>query len=131
MGRHRRSGGMGDVLAPVMIISVLLGVVIFIYLYGASIGFTAEMASSIIALIPSMFGLIVSTKAVSEIENSTFVVAGVLGLGVTVGYTIYALHTIGVFTDATFLPSTMQNSIVLVIVFFAFLAGVAYAMLRR
>ena len=134
MVRYRRKLGLGNlrgVQTPAILIAVLLVILMFLMYAGPRFGFTAAMTDTLFMLIPSMFGLIVCAWVAREATNPAFVGGAVMGIGITVCYTLYALYGVGVFTDATFLPGTLEDTMIFCMVIFCFLGAVAGALMRR
>jgi len=132
--RRYRGSFMGNIVGVqslVILLVVMFAGIMFLMYAGTTFGFTSDMTNTLISLSPSMFGFIVCAWIAREARSPLFIGGAVMGIGIVVAYTVYSLHGAGILSDATFFPSTLQDAMVYVVVFFVFLGGACAAMLRK
>ena len=110
--------------------TMIIGIVMFVALYGGSVGFTAEVQNDLILLIPGllffMIGVIVTVVAARGIWAVPMMLVTGIGMAMTVG----TLDSLGLITVQMYSGLTLPQTQVWVILLFGLLGAVLAAVTR-
>ena len=111
--------------------TMIIGIVMFVALYGGSVGFTAEVKNDLVLLMPGLLffviGVIVTAVAARGIWAVPMMLVTGIGLAVMVG----TLDSLGLITAQMYYGLTLPQTQVWVILLFGLLGAVLAAVTRR
>ena len=133
MGRHRKrsSDSSSDVvLKYAMLISVIVGFVIFIMYAGPTFHLTNDSTEDIIAAIPGIFVFTISIITLTRVRGVYLMIA-MLGMGVGLAITLYSLYQTGLVIDSMLWGISLTENMALIIVISGIIGGIVVASDRR
>jgi len=109
---------------PSAIIAIIIGLLIFISQYGSEFGFTSAMTSDIIAVIPSIFLLLISFWVIISMRSPLFVIGGFGVLGIGTAYLMKTLYDLSIVTGAMLGGATIEATMLITFIVCILIGGV-------
>ena len=119
-----------DILKFVMLISVIVGFIMFLMYGGASLNLTSDTTDDLIAAMPGIFIFTISIVTLTRVSGA-YIMISMLGMGVGLAILIYSLFQTGLIIPDMLWGLTLQQNMALVIVLSGIIGGIVYASSRR
>jgi hypothetical protein len=113
-----------------MLISVIIGFIIFMLYAGPSLNLTTNSTDDIIAAIPGIFVFTISIITLTRVKGVYLMIA-MLGMGVGLAITLYSLYQTGLVIDTMLWGITLEQNMALIIVISGIIGGIVVASDRR
>ena len=128
MTRHhkQKSNNFDEVLKYLMLISVIVGFIIFIMYAGPTLNLTANTTDDIIAAMPGIFIFTISIITLTRVHG-IFTMIAMLGMGTGLAILIYTLYQTGLIIDGMLWGLTVEQNMALIIVISGIIGGIMVA----
>jgi hypothetical protein len=130
MTRKRRKSNNSEILKYGMLITVIVGFIIFIIYAGPTLNLTQDTTEDFIAAIPGIFVFTISVITITRVKG-VFLMIAMLGMGVGLAILIYTLYQTGLIIDSMLWGLTLEQNMALVIVLSGIIGGILVAAKRK
>jgi len=125
MGKHRSNNKNDTVLKYIMLITVIVGFIIFLMYAGPTLNLSINSTEDYIAAIPGIFIFTLCMITLTKVKGPYLMIA-MLGMGVGLAITLYSLYQTGLVIDTMLWGISLEENMALIIVLSGLIGGILW-----